>query len=351
MKVRLQKGVQLLYQGKVSHWSCPLAFCVLTSLIFTNVQSQTDSTFIKTATFPSLPNMPLVFTQNNGQCPNSVLYRVKAEGVVPMNNLLKSLKSNQRAGSKPRCHLLTHGTPEQVAERLTKLIAPWGLVAATDNWMPQGFDDVKEAQLHNAQRLLDVSPYGQALQSWWLAVARSNSVTPNWDIASTCTIDGKRGLLLVEAKAHHKELKQDDCCGAKRNYKRIGEAVREANDGLNKVQDGWNLSHESHYQLCNRFAWSWKLATLGTPVVLVYLGFLNADEMGDPFRDVQSWDRAVRNYARDFVPESVWGSKLMLGNAPIYPLIRSMTIQLNSIGGPIDEVDVKGGIEVYQGRP
>ncbi|MEE9443064.1 MAG: hypothetical protein V3V99_10410 [candidate division Zixibacteria bacterium] len=260
-----------------------------------------------------------------------------------MNNLLQSLKSNQRAGSKPRCHLLTHGAPEQVAERLTRLITPWGLVAATDNWMPQGFDDVKEAQLHNAQRLLDVNPYGQALKSWWLAVARRNSVTPNWDIASTCTIDGKCGLLLVEAKAHHEELKQDDRCGAsnKRNFERIGEAIHAANDGLNKVRDGWNLSHENHYQLCNRFAWSWKLATLGIPVVLVYLGFLNADEMPNPFSGAQSWDKAVRDYAKDLVPESVWGSKLTLDDAPIYPLIRSMKIRLNSIHGLIDEVDVK----------
>jgi len=178
-------------------------------------------------------------------------------------------------------------------------------------------------------------------------------MTPNWDIASTCTIDGKRGLLLVEAKAHHKELKEADYCGSKNkmNFERIGEAIHAANDGLNKVQDGWNLSHESHYQLCNRFAWSWKLATLGIPVILVYLGFIDTDEMRDPFPDVKSWDNAVSNYARDFVPESVWGSKLIFNDAPIYPLIRSMKIRLNSIGDPVDEVDVNSRIEVYQGRP
>jgi hypothetical protein len=265
-----------------------------------------------------------------------------------MNNLLQNLKPKGRTGSKARCHLLTHGTPEQVAERLTELIAPWGVVAATDNWMPQGFEDVKEAQLHKAKDLVDVNAHGEALKSWWLAVGGPVVVTPSWDIASTCTIDGKRGLLLVEAKAHHEELKPNDHCGAsnKRNYERIGEAVRVASDGLNKVHDGWNLSHESHYQLCNRFAWSWKLATLGIPVVLVYLGFLNADEMPNPFPDGQSWDDAVRDYARDFVPESVWGSKLMLNDIPIYPLIRSKRIQLNSVGGTIEEVDAKEGIGV-----
>ena len=293
--------------------------------------------------------MPLLVTQNNDQFPDGDSYSAKAKGDVLMSNLLQNLKPNQRTGSKPRCHLLTHGTPEQVAERLTKLIAPWGSVAKTDNWMPQGFDVVKEAQLHNAERLLDVNPHGQALESWWLAVAGFIAVTPNWDIASTCTIDGERGLLLVEAKAHHAELKPDDrtSAGNKENFERIGEAIRSANDGLNKVQDGWNLSHESHYQLCNRFAWSWKLATLGIPVVLVYLGFLNADEMRDPFPDAQSWDNAVRNYAKGFVPDSVWGSKLILDDTSFYPLIRSMKIPLKSIGEPIDVVEVKGGVEDY----
>ncbi|MEE8405336.1 MAG: hypothetical protein V3S17_08090 [candidate division Zixibacteria bacterium] len=348
MNVRLQKGMLVLYQGKVSHWSCLLALCLLTPDIFANGQSQTDNTFMKTATFQSLPKMTLAFTQNNDQLPDGVSYSAKAEGVLLMNKLLQKLKPNLRTGSKPRCHLLTHGTREQVAERLTKLIAPWGSVAAVDNWMPQGFDEVKEAQLHNAERLLDVNPHGQELKSWWLAVAGSNAVTPNWDIASTCTIDGKPGLLLVEAKAHYTELNPDDRCGAsKPNFERIGEAIRAANDGLNKVQDGWNLSHESHYQLCNRFAWSWKVATLGFPVVLVYLGFLNADEMRDPFPDAQSWDNAVRNYSRGLVPESVWGSKLILDDTPIYPLIRSMEIPLKSIGDPIDVVEVKGGVEVY----
>jgi len=248
-----------------------------------------------------------------------------------MNNLLQKLESKQRTGSKARCHLLTHGSPEVIAERLTKMTAARGFVAATDCWMPLGFDDVNEAQLHNAPRLRVVNPHSQALNSWWLAVGSSNPRRPNWDIASECTIDGEPGLLLVEAKAHYKELKSDDRCGAssKMNFERIGEAVVEANDGLNKVQDGWNLSHKDHYQLCNRFAWSWKLATLGIPVVLVYLGFLNANEMGDTFPDVQSWEKAVRDYSRGIVPDSVWGNKLMVDDAPIYPLIRTMEISLD----------------------
>lgn len=260
-----------------------------------------------------------------------------------MNTLLECLRPNQRTGSKPRCHLLTYGHPKLVAERLTKLIAPRGLVTAIDHWMPQGFEEVGEAQLHNAPRLLSVDVHGQALKSWWLAVANPVSVTPSWDIASTCIIDGRRGLLLVEAKAHYDELKPDDRCGAssKENFKRIGKAIREANQALNMVQTGWDLSHKNHYQLCNRFAWSWKLANRGVPIVLVYLGFLRANEMRDPLPDEQSWDTALCDYARDIVPESVWGSTLLINGVPIYPLVRSLEIPLNSIALPIKEVEQK----------
>ncbi len=67
---------------------------------------------------------------------------------------------------------------------------------------------------------------------------------------------------------------------SKRNHAQIGRAISEASLGLKDTMDGWNLSRDSHYQLANRFAWAWKLASMGVPVVLVYLGFLGAAEMG-----------------------------------------------------------------------
>jgi hypothetical protein len=264
-------------------------------------------------------------------------------GDEPVNNLLQCLKPKYRAGSKPRCHLLTHGRPDQVAERLNELIDPCGVVGATDYWMPRGFDDVREAQLHNAPRLLDTGLYSEQLGSWWLAASNPVTVTPSWDVACTCTIDGKRGLLLVEAKAHYGELKSHDRCRAadQSNFVRIGEAIREANDALDKVRHGWDLSHKNHYQLSDRFAWSWKLASVGLPVVLVYLGFLNANEMPDPLPDERSWGKALRDYARDIVPESVWRSPLLIDGVPLYALIRTKEIQLNSTALPTKEAGTK----------
>src|SRR4051794_15232287 len=100
-------------------------------------------------------------------------------------DLLHLLEPNQRRGSKPRCHKLTHGTREVVAVRLTSLIEPWGSVSPSDQWMPDGFDNIEEAKLDKAPRLIPSDLDRAALQSWWLTVPRSAN-TPNWDIASTC---------------------------------------------------------------------------------------------------------------------------------------------------------------------
>ena len=146
--------------------------------------------------------------------------------------------------------------------------------------MPQGFDQVEEVQLHRAPSLLP--PQGcEALGAWWLAVQSGGSKTPTWDIVSTCTVDGHKGLLLVEAKAHNQELKvKDRVKGSRPNRERIAECIREANSGLSALTEfGWALSHEHRYQMANRFVWSWKLTELGYPVILIYLGFLGAEEM------------------------------------------------------------------------
>ena len=71
-------------------------------------------------------------------------------------DLLKALKPNEQRGSKPRCHLLTHGLEEKVAEALTSLIYPFGKVSPNDRWMPEGLRNVEEAQLHTSTHLLSL---------------------------------------------------------------------------------------------------------------------------------------------------------------------------------------------------
>ncbi len=106
-------------------------------------------------------------------------------------------------------------------------------------------------------------------------------------------------------------------------------AIQEANAGLEPIVPGWSLSRDSHYQLSNRFAWSWKIAELGTPVILVYLGFLNAGEMidqGPPFHSAREWNDVVRSYARGVVPDDAWDTQVGtrkggVGTAFVCPLV------------------------------
>lgn len=237
------------------------------------------------------------------------------------------------AGSRLRCLMATSLPDEQVRQFLNDLIGGHAVVEPGHSWMPRGLLDPDEAMLGVTDRFLAENER-KAVLDWWLAVSR-NPVTPNWDLASECDVNGKPGLLLVEAKAHAKELKPVDRCGAtsRKNYDKIAAAVGAANDGLNLILPGWNLSHETHFQLCNRFAWAWKLAMLGRHIVLVYLGFLNADEMGhrgEPFRSSEAWSECVRAYAEGVVPASIWSKRIAIGSGSVLPLIRSASFSVNS---------------------
>jgi hypothetical protein len=208
-------------------------------------------------------------------------------------------------GSRFRCLLVTHKPKSQVVEFLNSLVHPFATVDADDRFMPEGFCKPEEASLGQTPGFLNDNQR-RTVTEWWLKVPeRAN--TPNWDLVSTCTMDGREGLLLIEAKAHVGELKANDACGATNddNRQTIRNEIAKVSTALGS---GWRLSAESHYQLSSRFAWAWKVASLGVPVVLVYLGFLNADEMNRPFADHQAWERCLLAYAESTVPRDVWNS-------------------------------------------
>lgn len=256
-----------------------------------------------------------------------------------MTDLLLRLHPKERRGSKPRCHLLTHDVPEEVGVRLTRLIQPWGRVDATDRWMPRRFTHIAEAQLGRVDDLL-APAVGQALVNWWLAVPKGARI-PHWDIASTCTVAGQPGLLLIEAKAHDVELATEqagnrqeprETANSRRNREHIADCFRQANFAL-AVTTGlpWSLSIKHHYQMSNRFAWAWKLTELGIPVILVYLGFLNALEMsniGVPFQNHKSWEELVLAHAEPLFSSQVWNKEWSSPGQPSVPLIRSVELPL-----------------------
>ena len=78
--------------------------------------------------------------------------------------------------------------------------------------------------------------------------------------------------------------------------------------------------------MSNRFAWAWKLTDLGLPVILVYLGFLKADEMADigsPFAIGSDWETLVKSHSEPLFPAGVWDQKWKLSGQSFIPLIRS----------------------------
>ena len=248
---------------------------------------------------------------------------------------------DKKRGSRPRCVLLTDGRREEVAARLTHLVAvPEVVISAADRWLPGGkpvlsangeWDKTpaREAQLGKANTLVS-GGINQQLLDWWLTVQTKNITTPSWDIASTCHINGQPGLLLVEAKAHLGELRpKADSCSSRNpaNRKRIQQAIEQANAALSAATGNpWRLSRDHHYQLSNRFAWAWRLADLGVPVVLLYLGFLNAQEMisadTELFQSAEQWAAAVREYGAGVVDNACWGQRLDIDGTPLLPLLR-----------------------------
>ncbi len=180
-------------------------------------------------------------------------------------------------------HILNWVERPDFADQLTRLLCPTGAIIqpTCDVWMPKGYKDPRSAR--NLGQILPKLDW-KTIRDWWLICG---SRTPDWDFASSCTIQWQRGLVLVEAKAHGAELKEDDVCGSRnpKNCEQIGKALNEACQALAKVVPGVSISRDTPYQLANRVAFSWKIASFGIPVILVYLGFLRDKTWPDLFKN------------------------------------------------------------------
>ena len=134
----------------------------------------------------------------------------------------------------------------------------------------------------------------------------SEAPTPNWDLVVACDFVGKPGLALIEARAHEGEL---DWAGKRppersvnsvANHDRIGLAIGEACSALDHIVPGVRISRDTHYQLANRVAYSWKLASMGVPVLLMYVGFTGGGgiaDVGPPLRDDSHWRSVMHSYS------------------------------------------------------
>lgn len=249
-----------------------------------------------------------------------------------------------------RKHVLDWTGKPSFLHDLAELLEPVSIqVRADTRFMPQGYDSTDEARLETFGPKCIESDAWEKLQVWWLKHTKGAN-TPNWDIAVYCTIEDRPGFILVEAKANSKELKKDGkplyepaSQNSRENHEQIARAIEEACIGWQRFRHPVSITGDSHYQLANRLAFTWKLAMLGFPVVLVYLGF-TGDEgirgVGIPFSDGHDWKRAFASHLKGIFPIELFERRLDLGLTPVWLLSRSrpvtaMSPQLPSITKPL----------------
>ncbi len=259
-----------------------------------------------------------------------------------------SENSKRMKGSRYRCLLATELESGKARKLLEELCRPLQVeITADDEYFPKGFSYPKELILTSRVAKPFFDKHFPSLgfehvktkvkDEWWLTPRRGGN-TPNWDIVSSCTLNNQsKALIIVEAKAHISEL---DCAGklhksvasddSRANHTSIELAISNANNQLNIAfqPQGFAISINQCYQLSNRFAFAWKLASIGIPVILMYLGFIKAKEMGDYFQGDEDWRINLLAHSREIIPEAAWsGSPIMIGSTPIYPIYRAVDIQ------------------------
>lgn len=242
-----------------------------------------------------------------------------------------------RACRGSRKHVLDWTGSPSFREELVQLLAPASVQIGSDSrQMPAGHSSPREARLDSdGTSLLKGVAVWRDLADWWL-VHKRGANTPNWDIAVGCTVEGRPGLVLVEAKANWPELscapKTQDRNASPRsleNHERIAAAIDEACVAWRTVDQGVRISRDTHYQLANRLAVGWKLATLGVPTVVVYLGFTGDTgiaDVGEPFMEKSDWARAFEAYASSVNVLGLFERRHSFGAAPLWLLSRTRQV-------------------------
>jgi hypothetical protein len=203
--------------------------------------------------------------------------------------------------------------------------------------MPRGADSPKEARLEEfgPHWIPDLAAWTE-IQSWWLRYRRRAN-TPNWDIAVGCQIDQRPGLILVEAKANWpelgidgKKLPRNASQRSRENHEHIGRAIDQACSAWQSIDKRVKFTRDSHYQLANRLAFTWKLATLGFPIVLLYLGFTGDEglraEVGPPFSSDEDWRKAFAEYIQNIFPADLLDKRVEFTQVPVWVIARSRSV-------------------------
>lgn len=140
-------------------------------------------------------------------------------------------------------------------------------------------------------------------KNWWIP-NRGNR--PTWDYICQATIAGRKGLILLEAKAHKNE------CNAKRKSKPILSATMSEKSFKEKLENHDSIikciteelgelggSYAGYYQIVNRIAYANKAQReLEMPVLLVFLGFIGDKSFGDNWNKPEEWQRDIAKQLR-----------------------------------------------------
>lgn len=245
-----------------------------------------------------------------------------------------SFREREFKGSRLRCLMMTSQTRNRVAEFLTSLVDPFASVAPEALVAPRGFLKPGEGKLGKTPGFLSERDM-VSLTKWWLDQPQ-HANTPNWDLISQCRIGDRRGLVLVEAKAHKSEFADDRCeATSQENIASIDRALAQASGALSGIMPGFSLSSATRYQLSNRFAFAWKLASMGIPVVLVYLGFLHAEELSEDknelFLSHEDWRSCVLKGSEGIVPTEAWNKSFDIDGTPLTVLLRSAQVRVEAV--------------------
>jgi hypothetical protein len=203
---------------------------------------------------------------------------------------LAKMRGNVAAYQGSRGHLLDLLDRPTWKGELNAILEPvGGLLSGTARHVPIGSHQPEEWGLarflkeHCKETMDDL----QRFSTWWV----QQGTPPTWDLICECLIEGRPGILLVEAKAHenemHREGKLISVAGLEAspeqvsarlarslvNHGYIGRCIDEARDALRRFLPEIAISRDSNYQLSNRIASTWKVADCGMPVVLLCLGF------------------------------------------------------------------------------
>jgi hypothetical protein len=243
--------------------------------------------------------------------------------------------SNPLRGSQK--HVLDWVSSPNFRTELNTLLRPApAFLAEEAKWMPRSHGEATEARLETfGPAYLGDTIDWKEVGTWWLQF-EAGANTPNWDFASTCNVEDGPGLLLVEAKAHHRELskagKRLSAKASERsraNHEHISKAIQQACVTLAGLVTGVSISLETHYQLSNRIAFACKLASLGLPTVLTYLGFTRdwgIADAGPPFADDAEWRKAFHDHAKAVFPSTACEIRIDSGKAPFWVLVRSRDV-------------------------